>query len=489
MQSIGRAAFDSASFEFLFMSCPVRSIAEIAGRQGSSPVGGKRRSRAASIFASIVGRSVFLVALLAAPSQVLGQSLDMSLRQSLDSSVDLQADSQRQAATVARLRGSIDAFMPTVLMLDEHILNSHISYSPDTTATTIGANPLQNREPDIWGIQANLNLFDGFKRYNDVQAARWLSEAGRQLGVDKRQQLLLETTMVYLGVLRDRAIVVHRREQIAGVQAVAQRAAARFELRDVTRTDLALARSRLEEARGALRQAEVNLEKARIEFTRLTGAAPGKLVFPPSPEALLPHSAEELRAAIRTGSPKLAAMRMVANAAESNANAAWAALSPRVDLEFVHSIESNIAPGLQKMNDTTTKLSLKIPLYMPGVLPQIQEATAVKREKAYESIDAEQKALTAAQSLMADRKATIARIAIARRRAEALRDAARSLDVERAAGYRTVTDALNVQAELAEARIAMDLLNYESDHVGFALAAALGRIGEPGASRPVASLR
>ena len=60
---------------------------------------------------------------------------------------------------------------PSISWQQQKILNSRYVYSPDIAPPTTGLDTLARREPDQFGIQATLPLFDGFKRYNSFKAA------------------------------------------------------------------------------------------------------------------------------------------------------------------------------------------------------------------------------------------------------------------------------------------------------------------------------
>ena len=139
-----------------------------------------------------------LIASVVGPAVVRAETIDDSMNWALRSSFLVQADNERQVATEARLRGSIDAFLPTVSWVQERILSSNISYTPDfTIPDSNGLDTVARREPNLSGIQASLPLFDGFRRYNTYRSARLGVDAGRYLQLDKRQQTYLDAATAY----------------------------------------------------------------------------------------------------------------------------------------------------------------------------------------------------------------------------------------------------------------------------------------------------
>ena len=66
-------------------------------------------------------------------------------------------------------------------------MSSKISYSPDVSVLDAnGANTTATREPNGYGVQASLPLFDGFKRYNNLRAAQINVDAGRALQLNNK---------------------------------------------------------------------------------------------------------------------------------------------------------------------------------------------------------------------------------------------------------------------------------------------------------------
>lgn len=177
---------------------------------------GSRRRHRRTVAAIRVGAG--LLALWASPArpEPIAAVMGMALR----SSFDRQADDARQAGAEAKLRGSYEAFLPTVGYAFSHRLDSKITYTPNISTDPLAPSPadtLPRRQPHSEGFQLTMPLYDGLKRFNDMQAARSAAAAGRGLQDDKAQQILLDTASAYLAVLRDRSIVRLREAGLADV--------------------------------------------------------------------------------------------------------------------------------------------------------------------------------------------------------------------------------------------------------------------------------
>jgi outer membrane protein TolC len=419
-----------------------------------------------------------LLAQTALVSPVRAQSLDQALDLSLRSSISLQSDNARQDVSVARLRGSIDAFMPTVSFVQERILTSKITYSPEITVpTTLGGDSTARSDPNLFAFQASLPLFDGFKRYNNFRSASLGVESGKFLQLEKRQQVLLDTATAYLAILRDRKIVDLRRRQVGDIATIADRTKARFSVRDATLTDVDLANSRLLASQVALDQAMSDLTASNIEFTRLTGVEPTTLAEPRVPIDLIPETADDLRACLLQSNPRIRAARLDATAAGYLAKSQVSDLLPQVNLVALHGRQSNISEALQSATNSTIKVQVRVPIYEPGTFAKIGESNAIARQKSWDALDSEKQSTAAITSLFYTRLSTLTQIGRATARVGAMQKAVKGYQIEQSAGFRTIIDILNARNELTEAQVARVALEFNRDKLTFTLAAALARLG------------
>ncbi|AWB20456.1 transporter [Methylobacterium currus] len=423
-----------------------------------------------------------LAILAGSAGAVRAQSLEEASAAALESSFVLRAERARQDGAEERLRGAIDAFMPTVAFTADRPLRSRITYAPEASPPVVGLDATPRRAPSVVGITANLPLFDGFGRWNGYQTARTLAESGRLLLIGRRQQVLLDTALAYIAVLRDTRILAAREAQLVAIQRIAAFTDKQFELNDATRTDVALARSRVQEAEALRLRAQADLTASRLDFTRLTRMAPERMQPPRLPDGL-PRSADAYAELVRKANPDIAAFQLEAEAAGYQAKAAVADLLPKVNLQVSKIAQLGYSPALDRITDTTTRVVATVPIYEPGSLPRIGEASALARQRGYEAQDKELATLTAARIAFARRQATAEQYAQLTARIRELRETMRGFAIERAAGFRTVLDELNIRGELANAEVAAETVLNERDGQSLQLAAAAALLdAAPGAS-------
>ncbi len=425
---------------------------------------GTRSASSLAVLSLAGGLAVGLAGL--AGSGALAQTLNETMHWALRSSFDKKADNERQAGAEARVLSTYEAFLPTVGYALNHRLDSSITYSPDVytdPSNPTASDTVPRRQPHNDGFQLTLPLFDGFKRYHDMQAAKSAAAAGRGLQAAKTQQILLETASAYLAVLRDRTVVRLREVAIADVAKVARSVAARRETFDATNAEVALAQSRVIAAEAALEQAKANLLASEAELERLAGPSANPSSLPNVPNALLPKSLDELRAALLGESPKLIAARLDAEAANYNAKASYARLSPQLNLQFNHSKRGWVSNTPYKVTDTTTMLQAVVPIYQPGEFGEIARDRALARQKSYETLDLERRVVAEATVAFTRRRSSMKQVAQANDRVRKLVRAVQGRQMELRLGTMTIVDILNTVSELADAQVAKINLEYSRD--------------------------
>lgn len=421
------------------------------------------------------GRGVaVVVGLLVAAGRIgalQAQNLDEASAAALEQSFTLRAERARQDGAEHRLRGAVDAFMPTVTFTADRPIDSRIRYSPNEEPTRVGLDTVPRKDPTIVGITANLPLFDGLKRWHTLQSTRTLAEAGRFLLIGKRQQVLLDTAAAYIAVLRDTRIVGYRESQVTAIRRIRDVTEKQFEVNDATRTDVALTRSRVLEAEASRDRALADLGASRREFTRLTRMEPERMIPPRFPDRI-PNDEAAYADLVRAANPGIASGYLDAKAADYQAKAIVGELLPTVNLQFSKFAQYGYSPALDRIDDTTTRVLARVPIYEPGTFPRIGEASALARQRGYEAQDNELSTLTAARTAFVRRKAIGDQLARLTARVGELRETMKGYGIERGAGFRTILDELNIRAELADAEVAAAIVLTERDGASLQLAAA-----------------
>ncbi|MBM3595752.1 MAG: hypothetical protein FJX31_08255, partial [Alphaproteobacteria bacterium] len=151
-------------------------------------------------------------------------------------------------------------------------------------------------------LQLGVPIYSGGAVRNAVKAAKTRVEAGQADLRGTESAIFSQVVAAYMDVILNEAIVELRRNQVEVLGVNLRATQDRFEIGDLTRTDVAQSQARLALAEGDARTAAANLANAREAYIRLTGSPPRVLEAPP-PLPNLPVSAEEAEAIALENNP------------------------------------------------------------------------------------------------------------------------------------------------------------------------------------------
>ena len=143
------------------------------------------------------------------------------------------------------------------------------------------------------GANASVPLYAGGRIRNGVRAADTRVEAGRADLRATEGDIFTEAVAAYMDVIRDRSIVQLNENQVRVLQTNLQATRDRFEVGDLTRTDVAQSDARLALARSQLALAHGRLETSEENYRRVIGQEPEDLQ-PPPPLPTLPGTADQV---------------------------------------------------------------------------------------------------------------------------------------------------------------------------------------------------
>lgn len=179
-------------------------------------------------------------------------------------------------------------------------------------------------------LSAQYTLYDGgFGALAvDVQKENVLGARASLVGVE--QSVLYRAVQAYTSVYAARQNVALSENNVRVLEQELQAAKDRFDVGEVTRTDVSLAEARLAAARSSQAVARGNLTQATEEYVAATGTNPGSLAV--ASVAPLPSGLAAARDYALQNHPSIIETRHAVNVAELNVQRADAALVPTVSL-------------------------------------------------------------------------------------------------------------------------------------------------------------
>jgi outer membrane protein len=257
----------------------------------------------------------------------------------------------------------------------------------------------------------------------------------------------------------------------------------RFEIGDLTRTDVAQSESRLALARGDLESAEATLIAAREDYIALVGDAPDALQ-PPPPLPGLPADVETAVDAALESNPDLLAARERAKAAGYDIEVAGASRLPQVSVfvggnynDYLGSIPGSLAPVLSNSTSSATAgVRATLPIYQGGRPAAFERQAQARSSAALEQVvAAERNVIADVRSAFSSWRAANAIIASSQTAVEAASLSLEGVRAENTVGNRTILDILDAQQELLRAQVQLVTARRNAYVAGFSLVAAMGR--------------
>lgn len=304
-------------------------------------------------------------------------------------------------------------------------------------------------------VQATLPVYTGGQVSAGIDQARAGIDAASSELFTATQSVFLQTVDAYVTVLRDQEQVRIRRSNLAVLIDQVDAAEARFEVGDVTRTDVAQAVARRESAIAALATAEAALASSTADFVEVVGREPDDLV-PPPPVPDLPASFEEAVEIAINGNPNISALQSRERAAQAGIKGAEAQLKPQVSI--VGSASKQDTHWDNEFQDSTASIAgqVRFPLFQGGAVRSQVRQARLQRDRARLQTEATRNAVisTMARS-WASYEAALRAIDASREAVAAAEIAFEGAEIELEVGLRTTLELLDQEQELLEARLAV----------------------------------
>ncbi len=322
-------------------------------------------------------------------------------------------------------------------------------------------------------------LYLGGAVRNAVKGAKARVEAGQADLRGTEADLFSAVVGAYMDVIRDQAIVELNRKQVRvlGVNLDATRD--RFEVGDLTRTDVAQSEARLAIARAQLQQAEARLISSKENYVQLVGAAPENLETPPALPNL-PSTPDSAVAIALKNNPDLIAAGKAREAARYDVGAAKAARMPKLfavgDSSYVDYLNSlpGTLPGSTKATSAGAQIS--VPIYQGGgPSAQVRQAQARQSQAIEREIAVERGVIAATRSSFAAWQAANQVINSAQLAVQANALALEGVRAENSVGTRTILDILDAERELLNTQVELVTAQRNAYVAGFLLLSAMGQ--------------
>jgi outer membrane protein len=333
-------------------------------------------------------------------------------------------------------------------------------------------------------VAVTVPLYTGGAVRNSVRSADARVKAGQDNLRVVESDVFTSAVAAYVDVLRDEAIVSLNRNQVKVLQTNLEATKDRFEVGDLTRTDVAQSEARLAIAQSQLEGAEAQLIGSRERYVQVVGTEPVALAQPPALPTL-PTSVDGALNEALGDNPSLAAVKKSAEAARFDIASAKASRLPKLQAvgntaytNFLNSLGSGV-PGLNVSQSQTTisaGLQATIPLFQGGgPSAQVRQAQARSNQSLEQVIEVERAIVAQTRSAYASWRAANAVIASSEKAVSANALSLEGVKAENSVGNRSILDILNAEQELLNSRVQLVTAQRNAYVAGFALLSAMGK--------------
>ena len=328
-------------------------------------------------------------------------------------------------------------------------------------------------------VDLNYPFFQGGAVKNSVKAAQTRVEAGRATLTAVEGDVFTQAVTAYMDVIRDRSVVELNLNNVKVLETNLQATQDRFQIGDLTRTDVAQSEARLQLGRSQLAVAQGQLTASEATYRQVIGHAPGQLA-PPPPLPPLPTSADEAVRIALADNPDLVSISRQAIAAGYDVNVARASrlptLSGVLSETYVNNVANNNSPFPNRGNATTAGLSARVPIFQGG-LPsaRIRQAQAQQGQALEQVVGTERAVVQAARAAFANYEAAQNSIQAETVAVQANELALEGNRAEQSVGTRTIIEVLNAEQELLNSQVALVSAKRDAYVAGFQLLNAMGQ--------------
>ncbi len=340
--------------------------------------------------------------------------------------------------------------------------------------------------PDSYSVTVQQPIFNGFGTVNAVDAAESQVLAARGQLTAVEQQVLLSAAEAYVNVLREMSVLELNvnNEQVLRRQLEATQD--RFEVGEITRTDVSQAESRLAGAVAGRLAAEGNLKSARAVFERVVGLPPENLEWPGDFSEKLPPSLADAIERALSEQPQVIAARHGAEAALNNVGVVRSELLPSVALQANASRAYNNSTHDSFSHSQSIMAVVSMPLYQSGgTWSRLRQAKHSAGQARIQVDEALQETRASTVQAWEGLQAARAQIESLTAQVDASQVALEGVQREAQVGARTVLDVLDAEQELLNARVNLVGARRDERYAAYQLLSALGQLTADGLGLPV----
>ena len=439
------------------------SIIDSTNKPGVGKVG---RNRGGSRF---VAAMVAGMLMLGAPVTALADTLADALAGAYNTSGLLEQNRALLRAADEDVGVALSALRPIIGW------SADVTYSDSEARSSLTGIRSTDDTSGSLGLSAEILLYDGGRTRMGVDIAKESVLATRQALIGVEQNILLQAVQAFMDVRSNSEIVALRRNNVRVITQERRAAQDRFEVGEVTRTDVALAEARLAGANALLAQAEGDLAEAQAFYRFAVGRNAERLAAPPALPGR-PATVDAAQAVAMRAHPDILRAQHEVTVSDLRVLIAKSSAIPQVRLQSRY--------GLTESFDSSDyNRGGSIGIGVTGPIYQGGRNSALERQAINRGTAARAALLETTQRIAQNVSTAYARVEVARaaldasdRQIRAARTAFEGVREEATLGARTTLDVLNAEQELLDAQANRITAASNQYVAAYALLAAMGQL-------------
>jgi len=384
----------------------------------------------------------------------------------------------------------LNAQRAAVRSIDETVPQALSGYRPKVNLTLTGGYQYQDSQitsqtPAVHGtttpasatLTATQTIYNGQQTANGVRKAEANVSGQREALRLLEQQVLFLAAQIYMDYLRDAAIVEVQRSNTRVLEQTLKQTRDRFNVGEVTRTDVAQSEAQLAAGRTQQLTAESNLTTTRSNFRRIIGNDPDNLA-PGSPvDRFLPSTLQQAINLALTENPSVTSAMYGIDVQYLQVKIQEGALLPTVTVQA--SAQQSYQQSLQQFRSfgASAVAQVTVPIYQGGgeyaLIRGSKETLAQQRLTLEQTRDQARSDLVSAWGNLLAGKA---QVASAQAQVSASEIALNGVREEAKAGQRTTLDVLNAQQALVNARVSLVTAQHDRVVASYNVLQRIGRL-------------
>ncbi|USG59904.1 TolC family outer membrane protein [Sneathiella marina] len=411
-----------------------------------------------------------VIAVILPLSGVSAETLNEALAATYQNNPTLQAQRASVRGVDEDVSQALSGWRPEV------IATANASAQHSNTNITNNPGGSKDTTPTQAALTVSQPVYTGGITTATTKSAEASVLAARESLLSTEQTIFQQAVSAYVNVLSDTAVVELNNNNTTVLRRQLEAAQDRFEVGEITRTDVAQAEARLADSISNLIQSEGNLRSTRANFERIVGKAPEDLVIPVIPTDF-PESEDAALITALENHPDIKTAKFNEESSRHNIRATSGQLLPVISVDGTLAHGNEVSGSGSWANTASIGAFLTVPLYQSGsVYSQVRQARQINSQRMQEIEEAVRLIRESVVQSWEQLETARSRIGSNQEAVRANTIALEGVEQEAQVGSRTTLDVLNAEQELLDSKVNLVLAQRDQYVAVYNVVASIGKL-------------